>query len=193
MKRMRRIWKQTRWGLLNCKFERINTIMHVTVITTIRRKIYSGLSNIPLNSFSSQNIGMAKELISSKSAGHTFISSFFPVFPCPVARGTDSTKPFFLSGKGQHSHTGPSRCSVYLCLNPVSWYESGLSPLQGSFVVFPRTKISQACNIGCKCDENWMFHTQIPKIHISKYFKILWSFDLFCISAQIIFGIILTY
>lgn len=122
----------------------------------MKRKIYSGLSNIPLNSFSSQNLGMAEESISSTPAGHTFISSFSQSALAlqREALTAESDSSFYLAKVSTAIQGQVDAVLIcYLCLNPASWYESGLSPLQGSFV-FPRTKISQACKLSCKYDEN---------------------------------------
>lgn len=106
-------------------------------------------------SSSPQNLGMAKELISPKQAGHTSISSLAQASLAlqQEALTAESDSSFHLA-KFSTAKQGQADAVLicYLCLNPVSWYESGLSPLQGFFVVFSRTKISRVCKLGCKYD-----------------------------------------
>lgn len=107
MKRMRRIWKQTRWGLFNCKFERIDTIKQWEEKCTLDYQT----SHILFPSKSRDG----KRADQPKTSWAHIHQHLCPGFPCP---GASRKWFFFLAGKAQHSHTRPSWCSPHLLSVP---------------------------------------------------------------------------
>lgn len=148
MKRMRRIWKQTRWGQLNCKLERINTIKHVIVITTMRGKnvLWIVKHYTKLFFFSKSRDGKrANQLKTSWAHVHR---QLFPVCPCPVERGTDSRKWFFYLAKFSPAIQGQVDAVLpcYLCLNPVSGMHQVCNLYKVLLLFFPGQKSHKFAN-----------------------------------------------